>query len=198
MRLEIQLTPGQILSDITIKLTPQAVISGRIVDEDGDIWTHSQIGVFRSVFEHGRRRLQGFTGGAVNDQGEFRVGQLPPGRCYLSAEPDSRWELRNRPPSKATGSLRLPTWYPSSVDSESSTPVTVGLGDQVSGLEIRLRQGSVHAIRGTVAGSENIPEEPGQFKRRISAAGSALGANGGSGVIPVSYTHLTLPTNREV
>ncbi len=183
VRFEIQLTPGQILTDIAIKLTPQAVISGRVVDEDGDIWTHSQIGVFRSVFEHGRRRLQGFNGAEVNDPGEFRVGQLPPGRYYLSAEPDSRWELRNRPPSKAAGSLRLPTWYPSSVDSESSTPVTVGPGDQLSGLEIRLRRGSVHAIRGTVVGSENIPEERGQFKRRISATGSALGANGESGVI---------------
>ena len=183
VRLEIQLTPGQILTDITIKLTPQAVISGRVVDEDGDIWTHSVVDIFRSAFQHGRRQLEGFTGAEVNDQGEFRIGQLPPGRYYLSAAPDSRWESRNRPPEKGIDSLRLPTWYPSSADSESSTPVTVGPGDQLPGLEIRLRRGSVHAIRGTLVGSESIPEERGQFKRQISANASAAGAVGGGGVI---------------
>jgi len=184
VRLEIQLTPGQILTDITIKLTPQAVISGRVVDEDGDIWTHSQIGLFRSIFEHGRRQLEGFTGAEVNDQGEFRLGQLPPGTYYLSAEPDSGWESRNRPPAKEAVAWRLLTWYPSSADPESSTAVTVGPGDQLAGLEIRLRRGSVHAIRGKLVGGENIPEERGQFSQRsISANGSAAGANGLRGAI---------------
>ena len=131
VRFEIQLTPGQILTDITIKLTPQAVISGRVVDEDGDIWTHSQIGVFRSVFEHGRRQLQTFNGAEVNDQGEFRLGQVPPGRYYLSAEPDAFWESRNRPAGKEAVASRLVTWYPSSADPENSTAITVGPGDQV-------------------------------------------------------------------
>jgi hypothetical protein len=183
VRLEIQLTPGQILTDITIKLTPQAVISGRVVDEDGDIWTHSQVGLFRSVFEHGRRQLQGFTGAEVNDQGEFRLGQLPPGRYYLSAEPEASWESRNRPPTKEAAAFRLLTWYPSSADSENSTAITVGPGDQLSGLEIRLRRGGVYSIRGKVVGAEDIREKRGQFKRSISANGSALGANGGNGVI---------------
>ena len=189
VRLEIQLTPGQILTDITIKLTPQAVISGRVVDEDGDIWTHSQVGLFRSVFEHGRRRMQGFGGGEVDDQGEFRLGQLPPGRYYLSAEPDSRWESRNRPQTKEGVSLRQFTWYPSSADSESSTPVVVGPGDHIAGLEIRLRRGSVHTIRGTLIGVENMPEERGQFSRRsISVNRPAAEANGRNGTIRADGT----------
>jgi Carboxypeptidase regulatory-like domain len=184
VRLEIQLTPGQILTDITIKLTPQAVISGRVVDEDGDIWTHSSVNLFHSSFEHGRRRLQGFTGNEVNDQGEFRLGQLPPGTYYLSAQPDSGWESRNHAPAKEPVPSRLLTWYPSSADSENSIAITVGPGDQVSGLEIRLRRGSVHVIRGTLVGGENIPEERGQFSQRyISANGSAAGANGQRGAI---------------
>jgi len=184
VRIEIHLTPGQILTDITMKLTPQAVISGRVVDEDGDIWTHSQIGLFRSVFEHGRRRLQGFNGAEVNDQGEFRLGQVPPGRYYLSAEPDAFWESRNRPLGKEAVASRLVTWYPSSADPENSTAITVGPGDQVSGIEIRLRRGAVHVIRGTLVGGEDIPEDRGQFsKRYISANGSATGANARRGII---------------
>ena len=183
VRLELQLTPGQVLSDITIKLIPQAVVAGRVVDEDGDVWTHSTVNIFRSGFEQGRRRLQGVIGGEVNDQGEFRFGQLPPGRYYLSAEPDAVWESRNRPPAKEAAASRLLTWYPSSADPENSTAVTVGPGDQLSGIEIRLRRGSVHVIRGKLVGAENIPEDRGQFRRYILAIGSAPGANGLSGVI---------------
>jgi len=184
VRIEIHLTPGQILAGLTIKLTPQAVISGRVVDEDGDIWTHSTVNLFRSSFEHGRRRLQGFIGGEVNDQGEFRLGQLPPGRYYLSAEPDAVWEARNRTPAKEAGSLRLATWYPSSADPENSLPITVGPGDQLSGIEIRLRRGGVYAIRGKLVGGEDIPEVRGQLnKRYISANAAAADANGRSGVI---------------
>jgi len=183
VRLELQLTPGQILSDITIKLTPQSVVSGRVVDEDGDIWTHSTVNLFQSSFAHGRRQLQGFIGGEVNDQGEFRFGQLPPGRYYLSADPDASWESRNRPPGKEGVASRLLTWYPSSADTENAIAITVDPGDQVSGLEIRLRRGGMHVIRGNLVGSENIPEDRGQFRRYISAVGSAPGANARTGVM---------------
>jgi hypothetical protein len=46
--IKIKLTPGQTLSDIKIELTPQAVITGRVVNEDGDPWTHASVNMFRS------------------------------------------------------------------------------------------------------------------------------------------------------
>src|SRR5258708_1308028 len=60
---EIKLTPGQTLSDIKIELTPQAVVTGRVVNEDGDLWTHAAVNMFRSKWSHGHRTIQGFSGG---------------------------------------------------------------------------------------------------------------------------------------
>jgi len=181
--LAIRLTPGQTLTDINIKLMPQAIITGRIVDEDGEVWTHSQVSLFRSIWEHGRRRLQGFTSGNVND-GEFRIDKIPPGKYYLSAEPDAGWELRNRPRGKEAVLPRQITWYPSSVDSDGATPVTVGPGDRLSGLEIRLRRGSVYRVRGMLVGIGNIPAGSGPFNQTgISAQPPDGGANGRNGVI---------------
>jgi hypothetical protein len=183
---EIKLTPAQTLSDINVGLTPQAVISGRVVNEDGDLWTHAQVNLFRSQWSHGHRKVQGFSGGEANDQGEFRLGQIPPGKYYLAAEPDAYWEMRNRPSGKEV-LLRQPTWYPSSLDLEGAMPIIVDPGSHISGLEIRLRRGSTHRIRGTLLGTDSISTDVlhGPFGgRSISAEGtSAAAMNGRAGVI---------------
>ncbi len=174
--IQLKLAPGQTLTDINVKLTPQAVISGRVVDEDGEIWTHAQVNLFRLKRTRGQSKID-FGGDRLNDQGEFRIGQIPPGKYYLVAEPDANWEAQYQlPPPR-----RQPTWYPSSLDLEGATPIIVGAGNQVTGLEIRIRRGSVHGIRGTLVGIENIPapEGPEQYaRRRISAESTGAAANG--------------------
>jgi Carboxypeptidase regulatory-like domain len=155
---EVRLAAGQNLSDLNIRLIPPAAVSGRVRDEDGDPWTHAHIDVFRLVWEDGKRRLQGFDNAEVNDEGEFRAGHLPPGRYYLSAVPDASWERRNR----AASAPRLQqTWYPSSLDSSSATAVVLLPGQELTGVEIRLRRGNVYRIRGKVSGLQGVPALPG-------------------------------------
>ena len=183
---EIKLTSAQTLSDINVTLTPQAVISGRVVNEDGDPWTHAQVNLFRSEWSHGHPKIHGFDGGSANDEGEFRIGQIPPGKYYLAAEPDNGWEMKNRPSGKEV-LLRQPTWYPNSLDLEGATSIIVGPGIHISGLEIRLRRGSTHRIRGTLLGSDNIStdESNGPFGGRSILAERMSGAavNGRAGAI---------------
>jgi len=110
---QLQLSAGQDLFDLNIALTPQAVIAGHVTDPDGDIWTHVHVNVFRSVWTHGRRQIQGWSSGNVNDRGEFRIGDLPPGRYYLRADPDYAWEKTHRHARDTQPPLLLqPTWYP--------------------------------------------------------------------------------------
>jgi hypothetical protein len=175
---EIKLGPAQSLWDINVRLTPQAVISGRVANEDGDLWTHAQVILYRSEWSHGHRTIRGFSGGDVNDQGEFRIGQIPPGKYYLAAVPDARWETINRPGGKEV-LLRQPTWYPNSPDLQGATPIILDAGSQISGLEIRLRRGSTHRIRGTLIGIDNVStdESHGPLSgRSISAEGTSADA----------------------
>jgi hypothetical protein len=151
---ELRIVAGQNLSDLNIKLMPPAAISGRVSDEDGDPWTHAHINIFRSVWDGGKRQLQGFSSAEVNDAGDFRAERLPPGRYYLSAEPDAYWEKRNR---VASAPQLQTTWYPSSLDSSSATPLVVRPGQELTGAEIRLRRSSVYRIRGKVSGLEGVP-----------------------------------------
>jgi hypothetical protein len=155
---ELRIVAGQNLSDLTIKLMPPAVISGRVRDEDGDLWPHAHINIFRSVWVGGKRQLQGFDNADVNDAGEFRAGHLPAGRYYLSAEPDALWEQRNR---VASASQLQTTWYPSSPDLSSATPLVVGSGQELTGTEIRMRRSSVYRVSGKVSGLQGVPPLPG-------------------------------------
>ena len=172
--MELRLTPGESV-DVNVKLTPQASISGRVVDQDGDPWVHAYLDVERSVFKQGKRRMEGSGGTEIDDQGRFRIGQLPPGTYYIVATPDKRWERDNQ--TSAEGQLQ-PTWYPGSFDSQGSTPIILSAGQELSGLEVRLRRSATYRIRGTVFGLENLPKAPGTGSRlnRVVWASSGLGS----------------------
>jgi Carboxypeptidase regulatory-like domain len=180
--IELHLTAGE-TADVNVKLTPQAAISGRLVDSDGDPWVHGSIRVSRSVFKQGKRQLEGAgDGGEVDDRGQFRVGQLAPGTYYVSGVPSAGWEVQNR--SRSEGGLQS-AWYPSAFDLQNATPVVLSPGQELSGVEIRLRRSAMYRIRGTVSGLDAIPKvagQPAQVYRRVWASpvsgGAGLGHEG--------------------
>ena len=192
---QLKLGPGQTLTDINVKLTPQAVVSGTVLDEDGEAWPHAFVNLRRSKQVRGQWKIDDFGGAELNDQGEFHIGRIPAGKYYLFAQPESSWEARYQlPPPR-----RQPTWYPSSPDMEGATPIIVGPGSQITGLEIRIRRGSVHRVSGTLVGIENIPLPDGPepyARRRISAESVAASANGTRAVIQPdgSFEILGLPS----
>jgi hypothetical protein len=171
---EFKLTPGEKLGDLNVRLMPQGVISGRVVDEDGDIWLHSRINLYRSIFKEGRKQLQGYDSADVDDQGQFRIARLPAGKYFLSAEPDESWESKYR-----SGAPRSqPVWYPNSTEATSATPIIVSGGQEISSLEMRVHRGNstFHRIRGKVSGLEAIPVEAGNFsKPRLNVSTTADG-----------------------
>jgi hypothetical protein len=91
---QIKLAPGQTLTDINVKLMPQAVVSGRVLDEDGEAWPHAFVNLRRSKRVRGQWKIEDFGGAELNDQGEFQIARIPPGKYYLSAQPESGWEAR--------------------------------------------------------------------------------------------------------
>jgi hypothetical protein len=181
---QLNVVVDQDLSGLDIKLTPPAAVSGRVTDEAGELWTHVTVSVFRSKWERGKRQMQGFTSAEVDEKGEFRAGQLPPGRYYLLAEPDARWEARNR----AASTPRLqPTWYPNSLNSSAAVAFVLLPGQELTGAGIQLRRSNVYRIQGKVLGIEEIPVLPGPkqwMKPRLSVSlTSGTITNGPSGIL---------------
>ncbi len=82
----LTVSEGQFIKGVVFKLTPQAVISGRVADEIGEPMEGVSIAVMRSGYRHGKRVMLLVRGTRTNDLGEYRLANLGPGSYYVMAE----------------------------------------------------------------------------------------------------------------
>jgi Carboxypeptidase regulatory-like domain/Polysaccharide lyase family 4, domain II len=71
--------------DVRLKLVPQAVLAGRVVDEHGDPLFGAQVSLMTSRVINGVRGLQASTSEVTNDLGEYRFSGLAAGKYILCA-----------------------------------------------------------------------------------------------------------------
>jgi protocatechuate 3,4-dioxygenase beta subunit len=152
----INLTAGQHLTEINIQLTPQAVISGKVTDEDGDPMARVRVTASRRMYALGGSRLmnQGF--GTTDDTGAYQLGNLQPGRYYITFSQARMGILQGT--RRAGNEASAPemgygtTYYPGSPDLESAVAVDVTEGQEKSGINLQMHQTPVYHIRGKVTG----------------------------------------------
>jgi hypothetical protein len=71
--------------DVRIRLTPEAAVFGKVLDEAGDPIAGAEVQVFDSVVKQGRRVMRQSTSVNVNGAGEYRIGRLAAGRYIFCA-----------------------------------------------------------------------------------------------------------------
>lgn len=83
-------------SNLRIELTPQAVITGAIEDEDGFPVVNARILAMQYRIFNGERRLNSAGSCQADDRGRYRITQLPAGKYYLQVQPQelSQWDSR--------------------------------------------------------------------------------------------------------
>jgi protocatechuate 3,4-dioxygenase beta subunit len=144
----LKLSAGDRLTDITFKLTPQSLLYGKVADEDGDPVPNAQVDVLRVSYAGGRRQFASTANVTSQDDGSFVVGNLSPGRYYVSAE--WRSGAQPGPARKTTREAWVTTYFSNTIDPAAAAPVEVAAGAEVRGIEIRLRKSHVFHIRGRV------------------------------------------------
>jgi hypothetical protein len=81
----LQLGDGEQLKGVEFRLPRGGVISGRIVDEDGEPVPGATVRVMRYQYMQGDRRLTPAGSGQTDDRGQYRVWGLMPGDYYVNA-----------------------------------------------------------------------------------------------------------------
>ena len=81
----LQLLDGQQLKSVDFSLPRGGVISGRIVDEDGEAVPGAMVRVMRYQYQQGDRQLMQAGTGQTDDRGQYRVWGLMPGDYYVNA-----------------------------------------------------------------------------------------------------------------
>jgi protocatechuate 3,4-dioxygenase beta subunit len=147
------LNPGQHARDLVFRLLPQGVISGHILDEDGEPVQYAQIRVMRYGFVRGQRQMFSPGYGSTDDLGEYRVFGLAPGKYYLSATYRSRntmMDVQDRNPRGAADEGYAPTYFPGTNDPAGASVIDVSPGAVLTGVDVTLHKTRTLRVRGRV------------------------------------------------
>lgn len=170
----VKVEAGQTMSGIEIRMNPQSVVAGKVVDEDGDPVERAFVSLV-PLRGATARRGPGM-GGATNDLGEFRLAGVAPGRYYVVARREGTFVA----PGSTQEYGYPPTYYPAARDESSAAPVAVTAGQDATGLTIPLRRTTMQRIRGRVEGMAKTSGREGyQVMVAPRGAGMLQGGRGG-------------------
>jgi protocatechuate 3,4-dioxygenase beta subunit len=141
----LSLDPGQLLRDVVLRMVPQAVISGRVVSEDGEPAERVGVQVLRYRYFNGKRQLLPVGFANTNDTGEYRVFGLSPGRYYLRVAPQTEVDLPNIGGGWQT---YAPAYYPSANDPAGAKALELSAGANLNGIDFTLTKTRSVRLRG--------------------------------------------------
>ena len=170
----LKVEAGQSVNDLKIKLVPLAVITGRVLDDDGDPVRGAQLEAMAYTYQTGKKQLNSLEQASANDKGEFRLFGLHPGAIFIRASSFNRG--RFSPGMLGTASF-TPTYFPNTTDAAHASPIELAAGAQLSGIDIRLRREKHYSVRGKLP--EVLKHE---VSHRMLQIRPRDGSGGGSGL----------------
>ena len=176
----VQLAEGQSAPGVDLRLTRGGVITGHVLDEDGEALPRALVTVQRYQYQRGERQLQPVGGDQTDDRGQFRVFGLPPGDYYVSASAVGLEQLLGRGLQQLAGMAALggrggrgagpgapfgataepeptgyaPTYFPGVVNAPDAGRVPVAPGQEVSGIDFQIQLVPLATVTGIVVGAD--------------------------------------------
>lgn len=142
----LSLIPGETLKDVTIKLTQHAVITGRVVDADGEPLAQVRVQCLRwtTMGPNGQRTLIPQSSSGTNDQGEYRIFGIVPGHYIVSAE------------AGVVGVEYVTLFAPGVTGLAAAQEIDLAPGTTRAGIDFRMRRFPVVEVSGKVTGAEGL------------------------------------------
>jgi carboxypeptidase family protein len=129
--------------NLTLRLDPVAVLTGKVLDESGDPVRNATVTVYREDHFSGVSRIRRFRAAQTDDRGSYEISALDAGTYFLAARAKPWYEVHPRK-SQPQGSENLPTAVDSSLDvaypttyyadttqSDEATPIPIRGGDRI-------------------------------------------------------------------
>jgi Carboxypeptidase regulatory-like domain len=138
---------GQSLTDQVFHMLPCAVITGRVLDEDGDPMPDAFVTLLHRT---SNEKLDQMAGERTNDVGQYRISGIMPGRYYVSVTPPPDMAMLSSHKKDPRADLAyVPTFYPNAIDHAQASAVELRAGDEVP-IDLSLTRTQTARIRGTV------------------------------------------------
>jgi hypothetical protein len=149
---------GQDLKDQALHMLPAAIITGHVLDEDGDPISNADVVVLRRKYSSGRIKFEPAGTAQTNDLGEYRIGGLLTGKYYVSASPPANFQSLVPPQSSSASggsssadAAYVTTYYPNTADRAQAAAIELHAGDEMP-LDVSFVKTHTARIRGSVVG----------------------------------------------
>lgn len=144
------------LSPLVIMMTPQAVISGLLLDEDGDPLQGARISLLKHRWTGGRLETRSIQQTATDEQGRYRLAGLAAGTYFIRAtsarDPRVPFEIKfldqNGQPFRR---LEDKTYYKDSPSFREAAPIQLRAGQELKGLTLTLARAETRHVSGHVS-----------------------------------------------
>jgi len=176
----VKVIAGLGTKDLVFHMLVTGVISGKIVDADGDPLRNVDV---MATVSTGRATL-GYRAhlarGATNDLGEYRIADLPPGKYIVQATPP-KTEVSPPVPKEKDANGRLvyvTTYFPGTLDQRRAVAIEVSAGSTFPA-NFGVVSSRAYRVSGTVMGLKPQPANgsagaPASPKAQSSATGVAI------------------------
>jgi hypothetical protein len=145
------LSAGQQVKGLLFKLVPNAPLSGRVLDSEGEPIEGVTVTALRSGYERGERHWFSRGSALTNDLGEFRIASLEAGNYIVAAAPGftlkGELETSDKPEMG-----HVTTYYAGATEAEGATPVRVEAGGETRVADIRMLRVPMVRVSGKLAG----------------------------------------------
>jgi hypothetical protein len=180
----LELADGQSLENVVLTLAAAGVITGRVLDDFGDIVPGVTVMPMRYRTINGERQLVGAGGrpATSDDTGTFRLHGLAPGTYYVSARAD---EMGRIGPAVTDASVTgfAPTFYPGTPVAAEAQAIEVVAGAEVVA-DVSLVAARLTSISGVVVDPSGA-RATGGFVMTMHGGRSSGMMFGGSGGGPI-------------
>jgi uncharacterized protein (DUF2141 family) len=153
-RKTITVSPSEDPDPVRVELIPGAVVSGRILDEDGDPLNGCWAQARRA--EHPEQIVSPQIARTAAEPSAYRLFDLRPGKYILAVQCEVP-AFQPRPFSAGPDpppSLAYPLqFYPTALDTASAEPIDLAAGTEKSGVDFRMRTSHVTQVRAVIAPS---------------------------------------------
>jgi len=135
--------------NLVLKLAPTAILTGKVLDENGDPVRHASVALWHDDHSAGVSRIVRFQNEGTDDQGSYEFTPLDSGTYFLSVSARP-WYAVHPPSLPQEGAPPTPvivdrsvdvvyptTYYAGATESEDATPIPIRGGDRVE-LDLRL------------------------------------------------------------
>jgi protocatechuate 3,4-dioxygenase beta subunit len=156
----VSVAAGQNVTGITIKLTPHSIVTGKVLDEDGEPLFGAGVSILEERYFRGRRTLSARGNGSVNDLGEYRIAGLQPGRYFVAVQPRAAYgpaPSRVRPPGQDVDLDYVSVYYPGVFEQSQATAIEIAPGHEARGIDIQVRKVATVHVRGRVIDDAGNP-----------------------------------------